>query len=646
MNTRKLEEFYGDATPLYAILSHTWGEDEVLFQDLATKDHKQKHGYKKIEGCCQAAAEQHIKYVWVDSCCIDKSSSAELSEAINSMFNWYKASKVCFIYLEDVPTGLDPFAPRSAFRISRWWTRGWTLQELLAPLHIVFFDTTWERVFSSEIEQGRFRKSTLPVRSEEIVKRDEKRSEGRLMEVIPKMRYSLLTEITGIPSAVLDKELPLSKVSAACKFSWASQRMTTRVEDKAYCLMGLLGVNMPLLYGEGERAFVRLQELVIGSSDDISLLAWGYGLSWEEIEELDYSRPLARSPTAFRGYPKSKYQHIRRPPKTHSTVTGHGLHIELPLRLVDPRNRVWIAIIEESSDEDFEDVRSIALVLRQRGAPDTYTFERARGCSLIRILNVHSAKRLLQTAVSRMVYLQDAAIIAAPAELKKTTNLSRLLRPPLRSTKLKSNQKPYTTDLLVAIQSIRTIGYTISSRYPPLDHQVISLFAREDHYWVWSGGKIVSQQESSFETLLCQGPLNELFYFILANGSGHRIAVRVKVKYDPPYIRSYKVDLSQCSPKWNATALEYACNTESSTHTMERLHQSMRWSSWVDLWGPNDTKIHIRACPNEEQLAKRNVRMAECGLVWNGGWVSEMEESTFRSKQRSNFIMSTLPVLI
>ncbi|KAF2877334.1 heterokaryon incompatibility protein-domain-containing protein, partial [Massariosphaeria phaeospora] len=234
IKTRRLEEFFGDTTPPYAILSHTWGRDEVTFQDLSREEHKLRHGYKKIEGCCQAAAEQRLSYVWVDTCCIDKSSSAELSEAINSMFKWYETSTVCFIYMEDLPTGTDPFSLTSAFRQSRWWTRGWTLQELLAPRHIIFFDSIWNR----------------------------------------QIRYELITEITGIPSAVLVKELPLSQVSAACKFAWASQRVTTRVEDKSYCLMGLMGVNMPLLYGEGDKAFVRLQEAVISSSDDISLLAW------------------------------------------------------------------------------------------------------------------------------------------------------------------------------------------------------------------------------------------------------------------------------------------------------------------------------------------------------------------------------------
>jgi hypothetical protein len=115
VNTRRLEEFFGDTIPRYAILSHTWGQEEVTFQDLAREDHKQKHGYKKIEGCCQAAAEQQTGYVWVDTCCIDKSSSAELSEAINSMFKWYEASAVCFIYLRTCRQDWIHFRPSQLF---------------------------------------------------------------------------------------------------------------------------------------------------------------------------------------------------------------------------------------------------------------------------------------------------------------------------------------------------------------------------------------------------------------------------------------------------------------------------------------------------------------------------------------------------
>jgi hypothetical protein len=107
VSTRRLDEF-SSSPPSYAILSHTWGEEEVTFEDLKTTDYTSKLGYKKIDGCCRQAHLSGLEYVWIDTCCIDKSSSAELSETINSMFAWYKRSSICYIYLEDVPP-TDPY---------------------------------------------------------------------------------------------------------------------------------------------------------------------------------------------------------------------------------------------------------------------------------------------------------------------------------------------------------------------------------------------------------------------------------------------------------------------------------------------------------------------------------------------------------
>ncbi|KAH7364549.1 hypothetical protein BKA65DRAFT_371585, partial [Rhexocercosporidium sp. MPI-PUGE-AT-0058] len=161
------------------------------------------------------------EWVWIDSCCIDKTSSAELSEAINSMFRWYREAQVCYAYLSDVPGGSDwetRQQSNSAFRKSQWFTRGWTLQELLAPEMVVFFDADWEDIGTKNSMQA------------------------------------LLSSITGIDNF---KDYALACI--AKKMSWASNRETTREEDKAYCLMGLFAVNMPPLYGEGMAAFYRLQ---------------------------------------------------------------------------------------------------------------------------------------------------------------------------------------------------------------------------------------------------------------------------------------------------------------------------------------------------------------------------------------------------
>ncbi|PMD38001.1 HET-domain-containing protein [Hyaloscypha variabilis F] len=140
-----LEEFY-DEIPPYAILSHRWGKatEEVSFKDIETgADIAKKEGYRKLQYCCQQALEDGFKYVWIDTCCIDKSSSAELSEAINSMYNWYMRSQVCYAYLNDASC---PGSGNSSFRKSAWFTRGWTLQELIAPENVTFFDQYWRYI--------------------------------------------------------------------------------------------------------------------------------------------------------------------------------------------------------------------------------------------------------------------------------------------------------------------------------------------------------------------------------------------------------------------------------------------------------------------------------------------------------------------
>ncbi|RSL62684.1 hypothetical protein CEP53_004667 [Fusarium sp. AF-6] len=143
--TLSLDEFFGDQVPEYAILSHTWHEEEVAFRDWADQaSASRKKGYRKIVDTCRLAREQGYGYVWVDTNCIDKSSSAELSEAINSMFSWYQGARVCYVYLSDVPSpALGEPTDTKTFRWSRWFTRGWTLQELLAPRDVEFYSKDW-----------------------------------------------------------------------------------------------------------------------------------------------------------------------------------------------------------------------------------------------------------------------------------------------------------------------------------------------------------------------------------------------------------------------------------------------------------------------------------------------------------------------
>lgn len=279
--TRRLEEFVGVDVPPYAILSHTWVRDqEVTFWEMRHPEAVdrallRRAGWLKIMGTCRQAVRDGLRYAWVDTCCIDKSSSAELSEAINSMFRWYQRAALCYVFLND----LDDFSPKwaegedmdglqASMKHCRWFTRSWTLQELIAPLRINFFNKNWWFCFT-------------------------------------KARASkALSAITGIHVGVLNHDQDLSAFSVAQKMSWAATRQATRKEDVAYSLLGIFDINMPLLYGEEERAFFRLQEEIIRSCPDTTIFAWT--LPREQSEQTSkgprsmYHGVMASSPAFFR----------------------------------------------------------------------------------------------------------------------------------------------------------------------------------------------------------------------------------------------------------------------------------------------------------------------------------------------------------
>ncbi|KAH7068983.1 heterokaryon incompatibility protein-domain-containing protein [Paraphoma chrysanthemicola] len=255
VSTLLVEEFDQCDVPPYAILSHTWEEEEVSLQDIQSGSAYSKKGYAKIQSCCKQAREDGFTHCWIDTCNIDKTSSAELSEAINSMFKWYKNSTVCYVYMSDyyhvdhslercdsscsdTVKGDDPESLyASGFASARWWTRGWTLQELLAPSVVEFYDKKWTRIGT---------KTTL---------------------------CKQISHASGIDEATLCGG-NVMELNVAVRMSWAAGRQTARLEDEAYCLMGLFGVNMPPLYGEGRRAFVRLQEEIMRSTEDYTLFLW------------------------------------------------------------------------------------------------------------------------------------------------------------------------------------------------------------------------------------------------------------------------------------------------------------------------------------------------------------------------------------
>ncbi|KAK9784096.1 hypothetical protein SCAR479_00655 [Seiridium cardinale] len=267
--TRSFEEYFDNNVPPYAILSHTWENEEVSFQEFHRPETTNKSGFKKIEQFCLRAIDCGLNYGWVDTCCIDKTSSAELSEAINSMFKWYERSAICFAYLADVPGNPEStFGP--VFANSRWFERGWTLQELLAPPQLLMLGSNWGYIGNRDslVEQI----STITGIGTRYLTTHEAEIHYRESDKLYfHDHYSNISRLRRVRDATV-----------AEKLSWAAARQTTRKEDIAYCLLGLCAVNMPLLYGEGTAAFIRLQEAIIRQKFDPTLLAWNVVIEGSE----------------------------------------------------------------------------------------------------------------------------------------------------------------------------------------------------------------------------------------------------------------------------------------------------------------------------------------------------------------------------
>jgi hypothetical protein len=224
----RLTQNFVDDIPKYAILSHTWGgeEEEVSFMDLMNGAGKRKPGYGKIRFCVNRAWRDGLRYTWVDTCCIDKSSSAELQESINSMFRWYRDAAECYVYLADVSASSASGANAKSISGSRWFTRGWTLQELIAPPSVRFFS-----------------------------------GDGVCLGNKKSLEQSI-HDTTGIPLEALQGRI-LSEFTIAERMKWMEKRSTTREEDMAYSTLGIFDVSMPLNYGEGkDSAFRRLREAI------------------------------------------------------------------------------------------------------------------------------------------------------------------------------------------------------------------------------------------------------------------------------------------------------------------------------------------------------------------------------------------------
>ena len=287
----------------YATLSHVWTAEEQSFRTIqklrktcdATGANPRSLACDKIRRCCELAERHGLQWLWIDTCCIDKSSSAELSEAVNSMYRYYSLARICYAYLADVPSSSDGEHGTSSdhtysLRWTTWNKRGWTLQELIAPRIVIFLSQSWEMLGSKADFAG------------------------------------ILENATGIPARLLRLEASLRDFSIAQRMSWAAHRETTRVEDEAYCLLGIFDINMPTLYGEGRKAFQRLQEEILRQSTDTTLFAWGdpyptlvLDIALQRsghliIAEPSHSSPLfAPSPTEFKGCASVTCRHSRYP---------------------------------------------------------------------------------------------------------------------------------------------------------------------------------------------------------------------------------------------------------------------------------------------------------------------------------------------
>ncbi|KAK4043895.1 heterokaryon incompatibility protein-domain-containing protein [Parachaetomium inaequale] len=302
-DTLEFEEFLGPNTPPYAILSHTWQEEEVSLREMTDRGPSvtRKKGYRKVADYCLLAAQLGYAWAWVDTCCIDKTNHAELAESINSMFRWYQEAAVCHVFLSDLPVDAEL---KHALPHCRWFTRGWTLQELIAPATVQFYDQAW----------------VLRGTKENLV--------------------AELEAITGITKRVLNGSMHVRSFCVAVRMSWAANRETTRPEDKAYCLLGMFDVNMPMIYGEGDKAFRRLQEEIIRQDNDLTIFAWAGPAGDAPLSQPTPGCLLAPSPSLFarhssqnsRGWLSRLGDSARwADPNPEYTVTNKGLRIRASL---------------------------------------------------------------------------------------------------------------------------------------------------------------------------------------------------------------------------------------------------------------------------------------------------------------------------
>lgn len=393
VKTFRLEEFPGSHVPPYAILSHTWGPDS---EELSSRDiedgniDKPGIGSIKFRGCCQLAVKDNLSYAWIDTCCIDKTNLAELSEAINSMFRWYQSAIICYAFLSDVPDDENIYEEGSNFQKSRWFRRGWTLQEILAPKKLRFYgiialsDTSSAQdAFNGNVAQDWHLFGT----------------KGNMSTTI--------SLITGIPREYLLGVARLHDASVAQRMSWAAHRETKRKEDLAYCLLGIFNITMPMIYGEGcDQAFFRLQEQIMKVTRDDSILAWGLtnGPSSNKTCMATSGRAMAKSPLDF-----ANSGHIIRrdqPSQYTRPVDISGGSIRVYLSLITTLN-TQVGLLSCGPENNAQQVVGIPLVELPAGASDEYIRPQKYSSSLYSIAPPENLAKLIQIKLDS----QDSASV-------------------------------------------------------------------------------------------------------------------------------------------------------------------------------------------------------------------------------------------
>jgi hypothetical protein len=367
--TIKLREEEESHTVKYAILSHRWEEEEVTYQDMQGNQAPRLFGYQKIVSACEKAREMGYDRIWIDTCCIDKTSSVELSQAINSMFRYYQGAQTCIAFLSDWDA-----TSKESLSESKWFKRGWTLQELLAPQRVSFYDKKWN-----------YRGDRIKLCKE-------------------------IHAITRIQTGVLNGSTPLADVPVAVRMSWASSRETKYIEDIAYCLLGIFDINMPLLYGEGSKAFLRLQEEIIKQSTDMSIFAW-----CSEVKKQKYTGLLASSPKQF----ESMHTLVVNPDASiHSreyNITNRGIRFHLSLAQ-DEKSGYFLLPINHG----YVKGENLGVFLRQVG---TNLFVRARPCEKLETLHGGDVANKKLTAADGSFHIKTLSLEQSDAIEKNVLSI-------------------------------------------------------------------------------------------------------------------------------------------------------------------------------------------------------------------------------